>query len=59
MSIGDHIPYHILIDLVLEALPLDFDPIIVVLNTRSEFAYLNELKSLLITQETHVDKFKK
>lgn len=59
MLIEDHVPYHVQIELVLEALPLDFDPIIVALNTRSEFAYLNELESLLITQETRVDKFKK
>lgn len=57
--IGDLVLHFDKIELVLEALSTKFDLIIDVVNTKSEFVSLDGLESLLITQETCVDKFKK
>ncbi|KAI5438674.1 hypothetical protein KIW84_024414 [Lathyrus oleraceus] len=47
------------IELILEALPSEFDSVVAAVNSKSEFISLDELESLLITQEARVEKPKK
>ena len=51
MSIGDPVSHRDLIELVLEALPEDFDAIVANVNSQVEFISLDELESQLLTQE--------
>lgn len=50
MSIGD---------LILKALPTEFDSVVVAVNLRLDFISLDELESLLFTQEARINKMKK
>ncbi|KAI5403324.1 hypothetical protein KIW84_050764 [Lathyrus oleraceus] len=59
MSIGDPVLHRDQIELVLEALPSKFDLVVAVVNSRSELFTLDELESLLLFQESLIDKMKK
>ena len=58
-SIGDPVSHRDLIEVVLEALPEEFDPIVASVNVKSEVVSLDELGSQLLTQESRNEKFKK
>ena len=58
-SIGDPVSHRDLIEVVLEALPEEFDPIVASVNAKSEVVSLDELESQLLTQESRNEKFKK
>lgn len=59
MSIGDPVSHRDLIEVVLEALPEEFNPIVASVNSQSEIITLDELESQLLTQEARNEKFKK
>lgn len=59
MSIGGPVMHNDQIKLILEALPFEFDSIVVVVNSKSKFISLDELESLFITQDSRVAKSKK
>jgi hypothetical protein len=59
MSIGDPIPQRDLVEIILESLPEEFNPIVASVNSRSEVISLYELESQLLTQEARNEKFKK
>jgi histone deacetylase 1/2 len=59
MSIGDPVPHRDLIEVVLEALPEEFNPVVVSVNSQSEIITLDELESQLLTLEARHEKFKK
>ncbi|GAU35317.1 hypothetical protein TSUD_389420 [Trifolium subterraneum] len=59
MSIGDPISHHDLIEVVLEALPEEYNPIVASVNSQTEIISLDELESQLLTLEARNDKFKK
>jgi histone deacetylase 1/2 len=59
MSIGDPISHRDLIEVVLEALPEEFNPIVASINSKTELVSLDELESQLLTQEARNEKFKK
>lgn len=59
MSIGDPVPQRDLIEIVLEGLSEEFNPIVASVNSRSDIISLDELESQLLTQEARNEKFKK
>jgi len=59
MSIGDLVSHRDLIELVLEALPEEFNPVVVSVNSHDVLISLDELGSQLLTLETRNEKFKK
>jgi len=59
MSIGDPISHRDLIELVLEALPEEFNPVVVSVNSHDVLISLDELESQLLTLEARNEKFKK
>ena len=59
MSIGDPVSKRDLIEIVLESLPEEFDPIVASVNGRPDVISLDELESQLLTQEARNEKFKK
>jgi histone deacetylase 1/2 len=59
MSISDPVPHRDLIEVVLEALPEEFNPIVASVNSQAEIISLDELESQLLTQESRNEKFKK
>ncbi|MCH92348.1 retrovirus-related Pol polyprotein from transposon TNT 1-94, partial [Trifolium medium] len=59
MSIGDPVAHRDLIEVVLEALPEEFNPIVASVNSQAEIVSLDELESQLLTQEARNEKFKK
>lgn len=48
-----------LIEIILESLPEEFNPVVASVNSRSEVISLDELESQLLTQEACNEKFKK
>jgi len=59
MSVGDPMPHHDLIEVILEALLEEFNPIVATVNSQAHIVSLDELKSQLLTQEARNEKFKK
>lgn len=59
MSIGDPISHRDLIEVVLEALPEEFNVVVATVNSQVAIISLDELESQLLTQEARNDKFKK
>lgn len=59
MSIGDLVLLRDQFEFILEVLPTEFDSVIVGVNSRPEFVSLDELESLLLTQEIRLKKSKK
>ena len=59
MSIGDPISHRDLIEVVLEALPEEFNVVVATVNSQGALISLDELESQLLTQEARNDKFKK
>jgi len=59
MSIGDPISHRDSIELVLEALPEEFNPVVVSINSHDALISLDELESQLLTLEARNEKFKK
>lgn len=59
MSIGDPMPHRDLIEVILEALPEEFNPIVATVNSQAHIVSLDELESQLLTQEARNEKFKK
>lgn len=59
MSIGDPVSHRDLIELVLEALPEEYNAIVATVNGQVDFISLDELESQLLTQESRNEKFKK
>lgn len=59
MSIGDPVPQRDLIEIVLEALPEEFNPIVASVNSRSDIISLHELESQLLTQEAQMKNSRK
>jgi len=58
-SIGNPISHRDLIEIVLEALPEEFNTIVASVNSKSEVISLDELELQLLTQESRNEKFKK
>lgn len=58
MLIRDPILCRDQIKLILEDLPTEYDSVVAAVNNRSEFVSLDELESLLLTQESRIEKFK-
>jgi len=59
MSIGDPVSHRDLIEIVLEALPEEFNATVASVNSKSEIVSLDDLESQLLTQEARNEKFKK
>jgi len=59
MSIGDPVSHRDLIELVLEALPEEYNAIVANVNSQADLISLDELESQLLTQESRNEKFKK
>lgn len=58
-SIGDHVPLRNLIEIVLDALPEEYDSIIAAVNSKEEVSSLEELESSLLAHESRLEKHRK
>lgn len=56
ISIGDHVPLHNLIEIVLDALPEEFDSIVAPVNSKEELGSLDELELSLLAHESRLEK---
>ncbi|CAJ2641427.1 unnamed protein product [Trifolium pratense] len=59
ISIDDPIPQRNLIEIVLDALPEDYDPVVAAINSKSFVISIDELESFLLAHETRLVKNKK
>lgn len=59
LSIGDPVPHRDLIEVVLEALPEEFNAVVASVNRKTEIISLDELESQLLAQESRNERFKK
>lgn len=57
--LGDHVPHRDLIEVVLEALPEEFNAVFVYVNSKFELISLDELESQFLTQESRNERFMK
>ena len=58
-SLGDSIPHHNLVEIVLEALLEEYDPIVAAINSKDVPCSLDEIESHLLAHETRLEKNKK
>jgi histone deacetylase 1/2 len=59
ISIGDPVPLRNLIEVVLDALPEEFDPVVAAIGSNSTPISLDEVESYLLAHESRLDKNKK
>lgn len=59
VSIGDPVPLRNLIEVVLDALPEEYDPIVVAMNSKEDLCSLDELESSLLAHESRLEKNRK
>jgi histone deacetylase 1/2 len=59
ISIGDPVPLRNLIEIVLDALPVEYDPVVAAIASNSIPASLDEVESYLLAHESRIDKNKK
>lgn len=57
--VGDPIPLRNLIEIVLDALPEEYDPIVATVNSKVDFGSLDELESCLLAHESRLEKHQK
>lgn len=59
VSIGDPVPHRNLIEVVLDALPEEYDPIVAAMNSKEDLCSLDELESSLLAHESRIEKNRK
>ena len=59
ISIGDPVPLRNLIEIVLDALPEEYDPIVAAVNSKEDLSSLVELESCLLAHESRLEKHRK
>lgn len=59
ISVGDPVPLRNLIEIVLDALPKEYDPIVAAVNRKDELCSIDELESFLLAHESRLEKNKK
>ncbi|MCI85143.1 retrovirus-related Pol polyprotein from transposon TNT 1-94, partial [Trifolium medium] len=59
ISIGDPVPHRNLIEVVLDALPEEYDSVVAAVASKSLPVSLDELESYLLAHESRLDKNKK
>lgn len=59
VSIGDHVPHCNLIEVVLDALPEEYNPIVAAMNSKEDLCSLDELESSLLAHESRIEKNRK
>lgn len=59
VSIGDPIPQRNLIEIVFDALPEEYDPIVVAMNNKDDLRTIEELESSLLAHESRLEKNRK
>lgn len=59
VSIGDLVPLRNLIEIVLDALPEEYDSIVAAVNSKEEVGSLDELESSLLAHESRLEKHRK
>ena len=59
VSIGDPVPFRNLIEIVLDALPEEYDSIVAAINSREDMCSLDELESSLLAHESRLEKNRK
>lgn len=57
--VGDRVPLRNLIEIMLDALPEEYDPIVVAVNGKEDLGSLNELESCLLAHESRLKKHRK
>ncbi|MCI58808.1 retrovirus-related Pol polyprotein from transposon TNT 1-94, partial [Trifolium medium] len=59
ISIGDPVPHRNLIEIVLDALPEEYDPVVAAIASKAIPVTLDELESHLLAHESRLEKNKK
>lgn len=59
ISVGDPVPLRNLIEIVLDALPEEYDSIVAAINSKEELSSLDELEACLLAHESRLDKHRK
>ncbi|KAK2378919.1 WD40 repeat-containing protein HOS15 [Trifolium repens] len=59
ISIGDPVPHRNLVEIVLDALPEEYDPVVAAIASNTIPATIDELESYLLAHESRIDKNKK
>lgn len=59
VSIGDLVPLRNLIEIVLDALPEEYDSIVAAVNSKEELSSLDELESSLLAHESRLEMHRK
>lgn len=59
ISVGDLVPLRNLIKIVLDALPEEYDPIVVAVNSKEDLGSLDELESCILVHESRLEKHRK
>lgn len=55
-SIGEFVPAYEHVDIILDGLPYEFESLVTLISCRFEPLTIDEVKTLLLAQETHVEK---
>ncbi|MCI76756.1 histone deacetylase, partial [Trifolium medium] len=58
ISVGDRVPLCNLIEIVLDALPEDYDPVVAAISSKSISVSIDEVESFLLAHETRLEKNK-